>query len=408
MKMVRKMVSWLVLPVFLIGTGLAMAGTSLDSGREQAPAVDRCSALIEESAASIREAKAALLPREANNALDRAFDANLERAFLPERLCAEGPRGAWAIVFGKPERIDHPDRAQAVESLLAWTLVHVDPRGTRVEMRGTNPFAEVTELATTLRDDAATLRYAVVIVPRLIVGDFDGTGREQAIVMTEWPNCVDPTAEPDPEYDEYTFHWPKDPAFGVAYNLRNGRIERRPGLADSWITSARRVDATGEWQLKTYGPFFQFASAHAHDISEAGYPVFGPEFTVFRGGSDGLTLDDPRQVPLLRAQCAKLVSACEDLLAAEDVAIFDAVCERVPGAPLPRKNKWHASSIAGAQRVRPAAWLDRFRRIPVPGVPRRTQRKPKPYRARFLWEYPLEVRRSTCTVGPLPRRAENE
>ena len=39
MKMVRKMVSWLVLPVFLIGTGLAMAGTSVDSGREQAPAV---------------------------------------------------------------------------------------------------------------------------------------------------------------------------------------------------------------------------------------------------------------------------------------------------------------------------------------------------------------------------------
>ena len=389
-----------------IGSGRAMAGSSVDTAREQAPSAHPCPALIEESADAIRVAKAALFPRDGNNAFDRAFDIELERAFVPERLCAEGAGGAWAIVFEKSTRIDMPDDPRGTESVMAWKLVHVDRRGARVEIGGTNQFAGVTGLPFTLRDGAATVAFGPLVVPRLLTGDFDGTGREQAIVMTEWPR--DPTAEPDPEYDERTFHWPHERALGVAYILRDGRIERRPGLADSWITSARRVDATGEWQLKTYGPFFQFASAHAHDISEAGYPVFGPEFTVFRGGSDGLTLDDPRQVPLLRAQCAKLVSACEDLLAAEDVAIFDAVCERVPGAPLPRKNKWHASSIAGAQRVRPAAWLDRFRRIPVPGVPWRTQRKPKPYRARFLWEYPLEVQRSTCTWEPLPRRAENE
>jgi hypothetical protein len=335
---------------------------------------DLCAVLLAESTVAIREAKAALFSRDQKEPFEQAFDAELARTFLPERMCAEGTDGAWAIVFGKSQRIDVPDDPLGTHSVLPWRLVHVDARGARAERRGTNPFTAVSGLPFTLRGDAATLRYGEIIAPRLVVGDFDGTGREQAIVMVEWPR--DPTAQPDPEYDEQTFHWPHERVLGAAYILRSGRIERRKGLADSWITSVRRVEPTGAWELKTYGPFFEFLPSTRFDISEAGYPVFGPEFTVFRGEPDGLTLDDPRQLPLLRAQCEQAAARCDELLAVEDVAIFDSVCERVPTAALVRANKTCAHRIAGARRGRPASWFERFRRIPVPGVPR----APKPRR----------------------------
>lgn len=335
-----------------------------------------CAALLAESEGPIREAKAALFPRDPNDPFDRAFDLELEKTFLPERRCAEGPGGAWAVVYGTPARVDVPNRPRWTESVLPWRLVHVDARGVRVALRGTNPFTAVSGLPFTLRGDAATViyGYGVIVAPRLIVGNFDGTGREQAIVMVEWPR--DPTAQPDPEYDEQTFHWPHERALGAAYILRSGRIERRKSLADSWITSVRRVEPTGAWELKTYGPFFEFVPPLWYDISDAGYPVFGPEFTVFRGGPDGLTLDDPRQVPLLRAQCEQAARACDQLLAIEDVAIFESVCERVPGAMQVRQAKSCIATHGNATHKRGSAWFERFRRIPVPGVPR----APKPRR----------------------------
>jgi hypothetical protein len=326
-----------------------------------------CATLVAESEEPLRQAKAALFPRDATDSFDRAFDIALATAFRTDRLCAEGASGAWSIVFGRPHVFVDPERPRRTYSVVPWKLVHVDRRGRRSEVAGTNPFARVRGYEFVVRDGAATITFGELFVPRLVTGDFDGTGREQAIVFTEYPNIDDPEQSPDPEYDERSFHWPKDPALGVAYILRNDRIERRKSLLDVWISSARRAEDSGEWELKSYGPFFEFKPACRFDVSERGYPVFGPEFNAFRGGSDGLTLDDPRQVPLLRAQCAKAVNECEAMLSVENVAIFDAVCERVPGAPVTRKNKSCAHSIAGVERVRPG-WRERLRRIAVPGV----------------------------------------
>ena len=369
-----------------------------------------CAPLVDESLASIREAKGMLVRRLPTHPSYRIYDTNLEDRFRPGRLCVEGPGGAWALVFSTPRRtISDYAGPGTLSVFLPWKLVHVDRLGARLETVGLNPFVTPVRLPIDVQESVGTLEDGAMLLPEVLVGDFDGTGREQAIVMTVWPDLRDPGREPDPEYGDLALgYWPREAALGVAYLVRGGRIEARRGLEGSWLTSVRRRADSNEWDMKSYGPFFQFVPAAEFDICDGAYPVFGPVFTVFRGGSDGLTLDDPRQVPLLRAQCGQALRQCGEMLPVDHVAILDAVCERVPGAALLRANKECAHSIAGAQRSRPAAWFERFRRIPVPGVPRRTQRKPKPYRARVLWEYPVEVQRSTCTWEPLPRRPENE
>ena len=385
--------------------GLAAQVFSLSAEREaraagKATTESLCAALLAESEPGIREAGVLALPLSEEGVVENLHRELLRKLFAPERLCAGDSTGVWAIVFGKPWTADRV-------TFVPWRLAHLDAEGRRTEIPGENPFVGDVELWLPARPAAASLIFGGADTPRLVVGDFDRDGTTNAIVFSAASWVVDPGREPDPEYGDDTY-WPKDFQLGIAYTLSAGRIERLPVLHDTPLTSAGRGAGSDAWELKSYGPFFQFKAANEFDVYDTPYPIFGPDFTVFRQGAHGLTLDDPRQLPLLRAQCQAALRECGNILPIERVAIFDAVCERVPGAPLLRKNKECAHSIAGAQRSRPAAWFERFRRIPVPGVPRRTQRKPKPYRARFLWEYPVEVQRSTCTWEPLPRRPENE
>ena len=351
-----------------LASGVLTAALARAGEPSAPPASGRCATMTSQA---LRELRQALRPHVSNNDNRVAQILGLDSyvGVNADRFCVEGRNGTWAIRFDVRRAWFAKSALPHRESLFVpWRLVHIDAAGTVGGAAGFNPFFNrVRNMPVPAREGAATFGFFKV-VPQLIVGDFDGSGRDQVIVMSKWARWKgDSGRAPGPEGLEFDL-WSTERALGRAYVFTGGAVRRAAGTEGLWITSADRCPQTSEWVIGTYGRFFRFEEASPLDDADVAHPVHGPIFRLFRAATGGLTLDTPRQNANLRRACEEAVRLCAVLYPVENAAVFDSVCERVPGAPSVRANADCASSIDAVRRGRSADWLERWRRTPVPGV----------------------------------------
>lgn len=358
--------------LFVASTAVAVALMGARTARAATPpgasSSGRCPALRAEAMTALERALSSHLSRDAEH-WPRFLDFHHYIDLDADRLCVEGPRGTWAILFDEKKssfaRAPNPINEHL---FVPWRLVHFDGAGVRHDSAGFNPFAaKVSNMPVHARERSATLGFDKV-VPQLIAGDFDGSGREQVIVMNRWARGLkDYGGLPNPEAGAAD-QWPMEKTLGRAFVFEHGAIRPTAGTEGLWVVSAERCPQTGEWVIGTYGRFFRFEAASPREDGEEAYPVHGPLFRLFPASGGGLTMDDPRQLAHLRRACEEASRVCETFMPPENVAIIEAVCERVPGAPSLAAQRMCTGAFNGAQARRPPGWLERWRRTPVNGV----------------------------------------
>jgi hypothetical protein len=284
-----------------------------------------CELLLAEDAEAREEmiARTELYPRPYHPELDMAYRAVVADRLAPQKLCAASASGWWAIRFEKPADQRWYER-------VAWRVVYLSRDGRRADRVMDNPLRSMgRETTPPALHGSATLDGSRVILPELQVGDFDGSGADQALVSAA---RIIPPGERDDD-DDMAF-WPQHFALGTVLQAVEGAIVPLPSLRGVLISSARPTADGRAWRLGTYGPFYFIAEGPKWGHWETAYPAFGPEFRLFRTGDGSFTLNDPRQVDEVRGECEWLRPRCfwEN---SEVQGLYEAVCASVPGAYRP-------------------------------------------------------------------------
>jgi len=347
---------------------LIVCGTAVAAEPSARAASGRCPSLRAQAMRDLKDALRRHAFREVTHAetfVDFENYVDLDGA----RFCVDGPNGTWAVQFDWKKSMFATSTVPHHQALFVpWRLIYFDPAGSRHVVSAFNPFvAKVRNMLAPLRNGTATFGYYKV-VPQLVGGDFDGSGREQVIVMIRWARWkADSGGSGDEEGSEFDL-WPTERTLGRAYVFTGGRIQPATGTERLWIASAERCPQNGEWVIKTYGRFFRFEEASVREDGDLAYPVHGPLFRLYPASGGGLTLDDPRQLAHLKRACEEASRSCRTVYPPENMAILEAVCARVPGAASVIAHPLCADAYDAAQFRRPEGWLERWQRMPVDGV----------------------------------------